>query len=194
MAYTEDYGGEDLSPRGKAILGFLEKFIDANGMSPTLREIVAGCGISSTSVVTYNLELLRAKGYLRRDERLSRGVEMLGARSRVVTGMDSLPIMGEFRQGGVVSLYPMPSGSVDLGAKALAGCEGAYALRVAVGDREIGIVAGDIIALAPVESVKMGAMALVDTDAGAFIGQWSGAARDGGARVRARVISVIRRY
>ena len=37
-----------------------------NGLPPTVRDIQKACGISSTSVVDYNLRLLQRDGYLRR--------------------------------------------------------------------------------------------------------------------------------
>ncbi len=67
-----------LSTRQKAILKFISAFVDENGYPPTIREIGSACGISSTSVVNYNLNKLGRKGLLARDREVSRGLRLLG--------------------------------------------------------------------------------------------------------------------
>ena len=44
--------------------------------APTLREIGTAAGLSSTSSVSYQLSILQGKGYLRRDARRPRTVEV----------------------------------------------------------------------------------------------------------------------
>ncbi len=68
-----------LSPRQQAIVDFIRRFFADNGYPPTVRDIQAGCGISSTSVVDYNLNLLEKSGHVRRrrDERELHGAARL---------------------------------------------------------------------------------------------------------------------
>jgi repressor LexA len=66
-----------LSDRQKKILEVLETFQVQNGYPPSIREICAKAGISSTSVVNYYLEQLEEMGYIERDRRISRGVRLL---------------------------------------------------------------------------------------------------------------------
>lgn len=54
-----------LTERQVRILAFIAAYVDREGYSPSSREIVAACGISSTSVVSYNLQNLVRDGYLR---------------------------------------------------------------------------------------------------------------------------------
>ncbi len=82
------YGDEDtdtlydmLSERQKAILNFIEKFIDQNGYPPTIREIGEACKIRSTSVVNYNLNKLREAGWLERTAEKSRGIRVVRRRT-----------------------------------------------------------------------------------------------------------------
>ena len=49
---------KDLSRRQTAILDFIEGFLAENDFPPTIRDIQRELGISSTSVVDYNLKVL----------------------------------------------------------------------------------------------------------------------------------------
>ena len=66
----------DLSPKQQQILDFIHDFKEERGYPPTVRDIVSGCGISSTSVVDYNLKILERRGYFRRHSGISRGIEL----------------------------------------------------------------------------------------------------------------------
>ena len=48
-----------LSKRQKSMLDYIKNFMDENSYPPTVRDIQAGCEISSTSVVDYNLQILQ---------------------------------------------------------------------------------------------------------------------------------------
>ena len=63
-----------LSEKQENILDFIKKFIAEEGYPPTIREIQKSCNISSTSVVSYNINALKDKGYLDRKIRKSRGI------------------------------------------------------------------------------------------------------------------------
>ena len=52
---------EKLPPKQEAILNVIGEFIDRKGYPPSVREIQAACGISSTSVVDYNMRILEQK-------------------------------------------------------------------------------------------------------------------------------------
>ena len=72
---------KDLSSKQDQILEFLRSFIEDKDYPPSIRDIQDGCGISSTSVVDYNLRKLEEKGFIRRDREVSRGIEILGSRA-----------------------------------------------------------------------------------------------------------------
>lgn len=87
-----------LSPRQRAILDYIERFLDENGYPPTIREIQQELGISSTSVVDYNLNVLEQRGLIRRNRNISRGIELVGRRhadQRVVR----IPVVGQIAAG-----------------------------------------------------------------------------------------------
>src|SRR3989304_7113094 len=73
---------EELSEKQRAILEFLETFIAEHDYPPSIRDIQSGCGISSTSVVDYNLKRLEERGFIRRDREVSRAIELLDAGGR----------------------------------------------------------------------------------------------------------------
>ncbi|MXY59455.1 MAG: repressor LexA, partial [Chloroflexi bacterium] len=61
-----------ISTRQQQILDFLREYHTDRSYMPSIREIQLACGISSTSVVDYNLRLLERDGYIRRDPDISR--------------------------------------------------------------------------------------------------------------------------
>ena len=65
-----------LSERQKSMLAFIAKFVDGNNYPPTIREIGTACGISSTSVVKYNLTKLEREKLIKRDKEVSRGLSL----------------------------------------------------------------------------------------------------------------------
>ena len=54
------------SDRHQFIREFIHEFMDEHQFPPTVRDIQAGCDISSTSVVDYNLHILQREAHLRR--------------------------------------------------------------------------------------------------------------------------------
>ena len=67
----------NLSIRQGKILEFIKEFQELRSYPPTIRDIQSACGISSTSVVDYNLKALEQNGYIKRDKEVSRGIEIL---------------------------------------------------------------------------------------------------------------------
>jgi repressor LexA len=66
-----------LSERQVRILEFIETYLAEHDYPPTIREIGKSVGISSTSVVKYNLERLQDKGKIKRSGDVSRGLRLL---------------------------------------------------------------------------------------------------------------------
>ena len=56
---------EQLSERQKEILDTIKKFIAKNGFPPTVREIGAAVGLSSSATTHFHLKKLTEKGYLK---------------------------------------------------------------------------------------------------------------------------------
>lgn len=69
---------DELNSTERCILDSCRRLLAVNGYGPAIREIQADCGISSTSVVGYNLNGLEAKGYITRsrDRRIARSIRL----------------------------------------------------------------------------------------------------------------------
>ena len=67
-----------LSARQERILGYVRAFIRQFDYAPTVRDIQAGCGLSSTSVTDYNLKRLRKMGYLDWRPDTARSIQLTG--------------------------------------------------------------------------------------------------------------------
>jgi repressor LexA len=60
------------------ILKFIRHSIDEKGYAPTVRDIMRGCSISSTSVVQYHLNVLEKEGRIHRDPEVFRSIQLVG--------------------------------------------------------------------------------------------------------------------
>ncbi len=94
-----------LTARQRRILEFIDEFALEKGYAPSIRDIVKGCEISSTSVVDYNLRILERQGHLRRDAEVSRAIVRIGGQQK---GKVAVPIMGQIAAG-----LPIPVPGAD---------------------------------------------------------------------------------
>lgn len=162
-----------LSDRQQTILAFIEGFIEENDYPPTIRDIQSGCEISSTSVVSYNLDRLKEGGYLNRASEVSRGLALSSQKQTFGQAEESetvaVPLLGTIAAG---SPFPMPendtwsdlSGSelIDLPQSIAGTGQGVYALKVR-GESMIDalISDGDMVIMEQVAAVRNGQMAAV---------------------------------
>jgi repressor LexA len=117
------------TPRQQAILAHIRQFIDEFGYPPTVRQIQSALGISSTSVVDYNLNTLERQGHLRRDPETSRGLEVIGESVRELRHLIvGVPILGRIAAGEPMEAI-QDAEYVNL-TRELVPDEGAFALRV----------------------------------------------------------------
>lgn len=142
-----------LSRKQKAIVDFIVAFNEDHSYPPTIREIQEGLGISSTSVVDYNLKVLEQRDAIRRNRNISRGIELVD-RQPSRRNMLRIPVIGQIAAGLPI---PVPGDlateefqeTVDLGVELLgSSTEGLFALRVK-GDSMIDalISDGDVVVL-----------------------------------------------
>ena len=75
-----------LSPRQERMLDFIRRYHAEHDYPPTIREIGKAAGISSTSVVKYNLERLQEKGFINRNKEVSRGLRLLDPANAALPG------------------------------------------------------------------------------------------------------------
>lgn len=89
---------KQLSRKQQAMLDYIERFLDENTFPPTIREIQRDLGISSTSVVDYNLNVLEQRNLIRRNRNISRGIELVG-RPAASRNIVRVPVAGQIAAG-----------------------------------------------------------------------------------------------
>lgn len=124
-----------LSERQSKILGFLKTFTLDNGYPPTIREIGKAVGISSTSVVNYNLDALQRGGYIYRDRTVSRGIRMAEGLEQLAThaSLIKIPMLGHIAAGQPIQVFPDAydgDDTIELSRDLVPADEGLYALKV----------------------------------------------------------------
>ena len=138
-----------LSERQQKILDFIRDFFQDNMYPPTIREIGHAVGISSTSVVNYNLNKLVDAGLIERNKEVSRGIRLLEGGPQL--GMRGVPILGHIAAGQPITVFPESreaADTLDLATDVVGRAEEVYALRVQ-GDSMIDALvdSGDLVIL-----------------------------------------------
>jgi repressor LexA len=149
-------GHRALTARQRRVLAVIESRLAAEGRPPTLREIGLELGIASTNGVRDHLQALIEKGYIRRDERSARGIQVLrggaggapgagGAGGAGARGVRQVPLLGRVAAGEPVLAEQNVEGYLALDRDLLRDGE-VFALRVQ-GDsmRDAGILDGDYV-------------------------------------------------
>jgi len=148
-----------LSKRQRMILDFLTSTTAERGYPPTVREIMTAVGLSSTSSVSHQLSVLKARGFINKDATRARALEVRtpdtqvsGIPEHLVDGdlhpdAQYVPLVGRIAAGGpiladqvVEDVFPLP--------KALVG-EGELFMLKVVGDSMIdaAICDGDFVVI-----------------------------------------------
>jgi repressor LexA len=157
-----------LSDKQRRIISYIDRFLSEKGYPPSIRDIQAGCNISSTSVVDYNLNILESRGYLRRHADVSRGIKLLN-KEPTAEMLVAVPVIGMIAAGEPI---PVPAPDTwDLSAVSETmmvspdlthNKEGIYALRVkGMSMIDALINDGDIVLMQHVNGVENGEMAAV---------------------------------
>ncbi len=157
-----------LSSRQQHIIDFVSRFWQERSYPPTIRDIVNGCGISSTSVVDYNLGILEREGYIHRQPGISRSIKLAGQSSVQGHGL-KIPVIGLIAAGAPIPVPSADTWDVTASSETLEvtedltrGKQGIYALRVKGTSMVDALINdGDIILMQSVNTVENGEMAAV---------------------------------
>ncbi len=157
-----------LSSKQQRIIDFIRRFWVDRGYPPTIRDIVRGCGISSTSVVDYNMNILEKNGYIRRHREVSRGIELV-TRSPAPGAQLQVPIIGQIAAGEPIPVPTPDTWDVTASSETLEvtkdltrGREGVYALKVKGLSMVDALVNdGDFVLMEYVNLVENGEMAAI---------------------------------
>lgn len=139
-----------LSERQQRMYDFIRFFAEENQYPPTIREIGEAVGISSTSVVNYNLNKLVEAGLIERNKEVSRGIRVHDAMTRILPGR-GIPMLGHIAAGQPITVFPESlesADTLDLAVDVIGNNEGVFALRVQ-GDSMIDALvdSGDLVIL-----------------------------------------------
>lgn len=135
------------SNKAELILDYVNRFVQENGYSPSIREIGAAVGLNSTASVSYHLRALQEKGALM-------APSVKGRKRAIVTGVrpGQIPVIGVVTAGLPILAYENQEGTM-----AWDGEPGCFALRVR-GDSMIdaGILDGDKVVVRPQQTADDG--------------------------------------
>jgi repressor LexA len=159
----------DLSPKQQKIYTFIRKFVEERDYPPSIRDIQTACGISSTSVVDYNLKALERQGLIRRDREISRAIELLDNGRRRRQRTLAVPVLGAIAAGSPI---PVPNSdtfaevaaadTIDVAEEMTGGYDDVFALRVKGTSMIDALINdGDLVLLRATNEVRDGDMVAV---------------------------------
>lgn len=153
-----------LSPKRKQILDFITNFIRQRGYAPSVRDVAEGCGISSSSVAQYHLNVLEREGCIRRDREVSRSIGLV----KKATYFTVVPLLGTIAAGRPIPVptedtwVTTPEETIELPPELTRGLEKLYALRVKGTSMIDALIDdGDIVLMQQASTAEDGEMATV---------------------------------
>ncbi len=141
-----------LTDKEKQIYDYISSMIEANGYSPSVRDIKNAVGIKSTSTVHMYLQKLEDKGFIQKEQGKSRTL-------RVGTSpkQTEIPIIGRIAAGSPVFAEENYDGVLDFKVPAKYQNDKLFALKVEGESMvEAGIMNGDIIVLTATQYAENG--------------------------------------
>lgn len=164
-----------LTEKQKNVLGFIEQFTKENGYPPSVREIGAAVGLTSTATVHGYLERLEKKGYLDRAALKTRAMRVVNpqAEESVQTNVTEdekymeVPIVGRVAAGSPILAQEQVEGYLPLSFD-FARNKDLFVLRVKGESMiNVGIYDGDLIIVSRQPDAKNGdtVVALIEDEA-----------------------------
>jgi repressor LexA len=148
-----------LTPRQRRVLAVIRDSVQARGYPPSMREIGASVGLTSTSSVAHQLRALEGKGFLRRDLNRPRALEVLLPESDSSGGLDLtglgdaypdavlVPVLGRIAAGSPIlaeqrteETFPLPKQLVGDGTLFLLQVSGESMIDAAICDGDYVVV------------------------------------------------------
>lgn len=166
-----------LTPRQLKILSVIKKAVEDQGYPPSMREIGQAAGLSSTASVTYQLQILEEKGWIRRDASRGRAIEItLPGQDGEAAPQDKtrlIPLVGKIAAGNpilaeqiVEEVLPLPESIVGKGDLFLLQVKGDSMIDVAICD-------GDYVVIRSQKSAEKGEIVAAMIDGEATVKTWS---------------------
>jgi len=158
----------ELSSRQKLILDVIKESIETNGYPPSMREIGEAAGLASSASVSYQIDALVEKGYIRKDATKGRAFEIVENDDDITPERTvNIPLVGRIAAGGPIlaeqhieEVYPLPESLVGSGEL--------FLLKV-VGDSmiDLAICDGDFVVIRSQKTAEKGEIvaAMIDGEA-----------------------------
>jgi repressor LexA len=176
--YATTRGPGYVTPIQRAILEFVQDYIERNSYAPTLQEIGEAVGLGNPSSASYQVKVLERKGYLRREAGRPRAMAVvtipdgragdIGAGGTGEDQMAPVPLVGLVRAGDPIFVHEDLQDVIQM-PKQLVG-EGELIMLRVRGDSMIdaAVVDGDLVVVRKETDVENGDIvaAMIDTDAG----------------------------
>jgi repressor LexA len=166
-----------LTPRQLKILQVIKTAVEDQGYPPSMREIGEKAGLSSTASVTYQLQILEEKGWIRRDASRGRAIEItLPGQDGEAAPQDKtrlIPLVGRIAAGNpilaeqeVEEVLPLPESIVGKGDLFLLQVKGDSMIDAAICD-------GDYVVIRAQKSAEKGEIVAAMIDGEATVKTWS---------------------
>lgn len=133
-----------LTKKQKEVFDFINKYIDENGISPTIDEIRIKLKLKAVSTVHEHVSSLKEKGYLSKSENLPRSIMP----QKEIKSVIEIPIIGKIAAGQPIEAIEDFNNTISIINPNIKNSKDHYALRV-TGDSMIeeGIYDGDIVVI-----------------------------------------------
>ena len=140
-----------LTPRQLKILSVIKTAVEDQGYPPSMREIGQAAGLSSTASVTYQLQILEEKGWIRRDASRGRAIEItLPGQDGEAAPQDKtrlIPLVGRIAAGNPIlaeqevdEVLPLPESIVGKGDLFLLQVKGDSMIDLAICDGDFVVI------------------------------------------------------
>jgi repressor LexA len=140
-------------------LEFITQFIQRFGYAPTLKEIGNALGMNSVATVHEHLDKLRQKGYIKKLDGTSRGIEVVTEMYRAGTHSTAveLPVLGYIAAGSPLEPYTDPNFYMSVAPSMISTNKSSYILQVkGTSMIEDGILDGDYVVIQHQQDAKNG--------------------------------------
>jgi repressor LexA len=162
---------DELTPRQAKILDFIKKAIATNGYPPTVREIGEKVGLASPASVKYQLEILAAKGLIKKADTSARAIEVTD--EAAPSKSRNIPLVGQIAAGipitaeqNVEEIHTLPESMVGKGDLYMLKVKGDSMIDAAICD-------GDFVVVRQQKSANKGEIVAALLDGEATVKYWS---------------------
>lgn len=158
---------DKLTKRQEDIMQFIKKYIVSNGYPPTVREIGSSLGLSSPATIHSHLSNLEDKGYIKKDDKKNRAIELLIDNEFIKKdeSIVSVPLLGKITAGNPIEAIHNPNEYFSLPAYMIPTRKEVFTLKVSGESMiEAGIFDNDIVIVERTNDAKNGDIVVAMTN------------------------------